>query len=305
MGVAPDRVWFGVSRAGISGGFPRESLESIAIEEDLHKGLVRMGVPDVIPLTLKLGAAESYGESVGAEVWGEGMVCHVALMPHAATVKLAHHPDASTLDANVAIINLAVELARTSSSSSSRCETSCQEEEDSQAGKIAELLHPKIGNQQKNTQIVKSQKGGGGGGEGPKWYKNLKFPRFKNLKLPFKKEKEVVKFDILPKEESGDVKKKTDGGGGEGVGVQVQNKGGTTSPVTIIHGGVMSPEMTAGGNPYHHPQQQRMTMMNGGQDSVGYGYGHAEYVPPPPPPQEVSYSTTMFSDENPNNCSVM
>ncbi|RRT56567.1 hypothetical protein B296_00030897 [Ensete ventricosum] len=142
MGVAPDRVWFGVSRAGTSGGFPRESLESIAIEEDLHKGLVRMGVPDVIPLTLKLpllvppkggfiligtevvhtlgltsvvtsGAAESYGESVGAEVWGEGMVCHVALMPHAATVKLAHHPDASTLDANVAIINLAVELART------------------------------------------------------------------------------------------------------------------------------------------------------------------------------------------------
>ncbi|RZS27577.1 hypothetical protein BHM03_00061081, partial [Ensete ventricosum] len=174
------------------------------------------------------------------------------------------------------------------------------------AGKIAELLHPKIGNQQKNTQIVKSQKGGGGGGEGPKWYKNLKFPRFKNLKLPFKKEKEVVEFDILPKEESGDVKKKTGGGGGgEGVGVQVQNKGGTTSPVTIIHGGAMSPEMTAGGNPYHHPQQQRMTMMNGGQDSVGYGYGHAEYVPPPPPPQEVSYSTTMFSDENPNNCSVM
>ncbi|RRT52152.1 hypothetical protein B296_00035778, partial [Ensete ventricosum] len=172
------------------------------------------------------------------------------------------------------------------------------------AGKIAELLHPKIGNQQKNTQIVKSQKGGG---EGPKWYKNLKFPRFKNLKLPFKK-KEVVEFDILPKEESGDVKKKTGGGGGgEGVGVQVQNMGGTTSPVTIIHGGVMSPEMTAGGNPYHHPQQQRMTMMNGGQDSVGYGYGHAEYVPPPPPPppREVSYSTTMFSDENPNNCSVM
>ncbi|CAL9782039.1 unnamed protein product [Musa acuminata subsp. burmannicoides] len=174
------------------------------------------------------------------------------------------------------------------------------------AGKIAELLHPKSGNQQKNNQNVKSQKGGGGGGsagEGRKWFKNLKFPRLKDLKLPFNKEKEAVKFDILPKEESGDVKKKKKGGGGDGGGVQVQNKGGVSSPMVLTHGGVMSPEMTAGGNPYHHHQQQQrmMTMMNG-QDSVGYAYGHTGYVPPPP--REESYSN-MFSDENPNSCSVM
>ncbi|CAL9209212.1 unnamed protein product [Musa hybrid cultivar] len=175
------------------------------------------------------------------------------------------------------------------------------------AGKIAELLHPKSGNQQKNNQNVKSQKGGGGGGsagEGRKWFKNLKFPRLKDLKLPFNKEKEAVKFDILPKEVSGDVKKKKKkGGGGDGGGVQVQNKGGVSSPVVLTHGGVMSPEMAAGGNPYHHHQQQQrmMTMMNG-QDSVGYAYGHTGYVPPPP--REESYSN-MFSDENPNSCSVM
>ncbi|URD80389.1 heavy metal-associated domain containing protein [Musa troglodytarum] len=173
------------------------------------------------------------------------------------------------------------------------------------AGKIAELLHPKSGNQ-KNTENVKSQKGGG---EGRKWFKNLKFPRFTDLKLPFKKKKEEVKFDILPKEESGDVKKKKKkkgGGGGEGGGVQVQKKGGVSSPVVLTHGGVMPPEMTAGFNPYHRQQQQRMMMMMNGQDTVGYGYGHTGYVPPPPPPppREESYSN-MFSDENPNSCSVM
>ncbi|RWW09038.1 hypothetical protein GW17_00027490 [Ensete ventricosum] len=54
MGVAPDRVWFGVSGGGTLGGFPREPLESMAAEEDLHKGLVGMGVPNVTLPTLKL-----------------------------------------------------------------------------------------------------------------------------------------------------------------------------------------------------------------------------------------------------------
>ncbi|RZR93932.1 hypothetical protein BHM03_00022521 [Ensete ventricosum] len=47
------------------------------------------------------GVIESYGELVDAEVWGEGMVCHVVLMARVATVGLARRPDASTSDANV------------------------------------------------------------------------------------------------------------------------------------------------------------------------------------------------------------
>ncbi|RWW52522.1 hypothetical protein BHE74_00041050 [Ensete ventricosum] len=59
-----------------------------------------------------LGVAELYSESVGVEVWGEGMTRHVALMACAAVVGLAHHPDASTSVADVAA-DLATELART------------------------------------------------------------------------------------------------------------------------------------------------------------------------------------------------
>ncbi|RZS26041.1 hypothetical protein BHM03_00059345, partial [Ensete ventricosum] len=53
MAGAPGWVRFGVSRAGTSGGFSREPLESVSAEEDLHKGLVGMGVPDVTPSMLK------------------------------------------------------------------------------------------------------------------------------------------------------------------------------------------------------------------------------------------------------------
>ncbi|RZS00867.1 hypothetical protein BHM03_00030651 [Ensete ventricosum] len=89
------------------------------------KGLVGIGVPNMTSLTLKevartlgltfvitLGVVELYGESVGAEVWDEGMARHVALMTHAVTIRLTHRPDASTSDADM-VTDLAVELAQT------------------------------------------------------------------------------------------------------------------------------------------------------------------------------------------------
>ncbi|RRT66289.1 hypothetical protein B296_00009953 [Ensete ventricosum] len=125
MAMAPRRVQFGVLGVDTSGGFPRGPLESMAAEEDLHKGLVRMGVSDVAPLTLKevahtlgltfavtSGVAESYGESVGVEVWGEGMTRHATLMARAATVGLASRSNASTSDADT-IADLTTELAHT------------------------------------------------------------------------------------------------------------------------------------------------------------------------------------------------
>ncbi|RRT57942.1 hypothetical protein B296_00041317 [Ensete ventricosum] len=44
---------FSVSGADTSGGLPRELLESVSAEEDLHKGLIGMGVPDVTPPMFK------------------------------------------------------------------------------------------------------------------------------------------------------------------------------------------------------------------------------------------------------------
>ncbi|RRT46991.1 hypothetical protein B296_00054042 [Ensete ventricosum] len=92
---APGLVRFGVSGVDISGGLFRELLESVSVEEDLHKGLVGMGVPDVTISTLKLvevartldltsvvtlGVTNSYGESIGTEACREGIARHVALM---------------------------------------------------------------------------------------------------------------------------------------------------------------------------------------------------------------------------------
>ncbi|RZS03298.1 hypothetical protein BHM03_00033449 [Ensete ventricosum] len=53
MAVAPGWVRLAVSGAGTSDGFSQEPLESVAAEEDLHKGLIEMGVPDMNPPTLK------------------------------------------------------------------------------------------------------------------------------------------------------------------------------------------------------------------------------------------------------------
>lgn len=84
----------------------------------------------------------------------------------------------------------------------------------------------------------------------------------------------------------------------------------------------MPPEMLmmAGGNPYQQQQylqalmqqqqqqQQQRMMMSGAERpafspaQLGYGYGRSVYVPQPYP-HELPYS--MFSDENPNSCSVM
>ncbi|RWW68619.1 hypothetical protein BHE74_00023877, partial [Ensete ventricosum] len=132
MGVAPDRVWFSVSGGGTLGGFPREPLESMAAEEDLHKGLVGMGVPNPLLVPPKGGfiltgrevartldltsvvtssVAESYDESVGTEVWGEGIAHHATLMALAATVGLARRPDASTSDADM-VVDLAASWRR-------------------------------------------------------------------------------------------------------------------------------------------------------------------------------------------------
>ncbi|CAD5163612.1 unnamed protein product [Musa acuminata subsp. malaccensis] len=84
-----------------------------------------------------------------------------------------------------------------------------------------------------------------------------------------------------------------------------------------FQGGNVPPEMMmAGTNPYHQQQQQRMMMMMmlmNGQDRAafpppvgyGYGYGRPVYALPPPPTQPQAEPYTMFSDENPNSCSVM
>ncbi|RWW90180.1 hypothetical protein BHE74_00000669 [Ensete ventricosum] len=47
------------------------------------------------------GVATSYGESVGAEAWHEGMVHHETLMTRAAVVELARRLDGSTSNADV------------------------------------------------------------------------------------------------------------------------------------------------------------------------------------------------------------
>ncbi|RWW29474.1 hypothetical protein GW17_00006007 [Ensete ventricosum] len=113
MPMAPGWVWFGVSGASTSGGFSRELLEWVAAKEDLHKGLVGMGVPDMTPptfnsrspllvppkedfiligreiaRTLNLisvvtsSVTKSYSESVGAETWREDMTRHAILTAH-------------------------------------------------------------------------------------------------------------------------------------------------------------------------------------------------------------------------------
>ncbi|RWV86753.1 hypothetical protein GW17_00051313 [Ensete ventricosum] len=69
MAGAPGWVRFGVSRAGTSGGFSREPLESVSAEEDLHKGLVRMGVPDVTPPMLKSPLSDSDVDVVIELMW--------------------------------------------------------------------------------------------------------------------------------------------------------------------------------------------------------------------------------------------
>ncbi|RZS09741.1 hypothetical protein BHM03_00040892 [Ensete ventricosum] len=58
------------------------------------------------------GVTESYGESIGIEVWGEGMTHHAALVACAVAIVLARRLDASTSDADAAT-DLAVELTRT------------------------------------------------------------------------------------------------------------------------------------------------------------------------------------------------
>ncbi|XP_074559930.1 uncharacterized protein LOC141815975 [Curcuma longa] len=100
------------------------------------------------------------------------------------------------------------------------------------------------------------------------------------------------------------------------------NKGfpASSMPPDYFQPGMMPPEMMmmAGGNPYQQQQylqalmqqqqQQQRMMMSGAERpafssaQLGYGYGRPVYVPQPYP-HEVPYS--MFSDENPNSCSVM
>lgn len=73
------------------------------------------------------------------------------------------------------------------------------------------------------------------------------------------------------------------------------------------HGGSLPHDMLpAGANPYQQQylqalmqqQQQQRMMMNGQFPPMSYGYGQPAYMPQPQP-------YTMFSDENPDSCSVM
>ncbi|RZR78290.1 hypothetical protein BHM03_00003585 [Ensete ventricosum] len=76
-------------------------------EEDLHKGLVRMGVPDVTPTTFRRltirsaitsGVAASYGESADVEAW------------RAVVVHLAHRPTGSISNADMAMVLARIHL---------------------------------------------------------------------------------------------------------------------------------------------------------------------------------------------------
>ncbi|RRT35135.1 hypothetical protein B296_00033174 [Ensete ventricosum] len=61
------------------------------------------------------------------------------------------------------------------------------------------------------------------------------------------------------------------------------------------------PEMMAGANPY--PQLHPRMMMNGpDRPALGHGYGRPASMAPPHPHGEPY---TMFSDENPNGCSIV
>lgn len=69
-----------------------------------------------------------------------------------------------------------------------------------------------------------------------------------------------------------------------------------------FQGGTMPPpEMMAGANPYQQ-LHQRMMMNGPDRPAMGYGYGRPAYMAPPHPHGEPY---TMFSDENPNGCSIV
>ncbi|CAL9154145.1 unnamed protein product, partial [Musa hybrid cultivar] len=121
------------------------------------------------------------------------------------------------------------------------------------------------------------------------------------------------------------------GGGGEalsyGMSLCSPNSGWRQTHITLptadgvgmpgyFQGGNVPPEMMmAGTNPYHQQQQRMMMMMMlmNGQDRAafpppvgyGYGYGRPVYALPPPATHPQAEPYTMFSDENPNGCSVM
>ncbi|RZR87686.1 hypothetical protein BHM03_00015131 [Ensete ventricosum] len=92
-------------------------LCSASAPKILHKVLVRGGgweVACTLGLTSAVtsGIVESYGGLVVAEVWGEGMTRHAALMARGGGVGLARRPDPSTSDADVTV-DLAAKLEHT------------------------------------------------------------------------------------------------------------------------------------------------------------------------------------------------
>ncbi|CAD5196805.1 unnamed protein product [Musa acuminata subsp. malaccensis] len=74
-----------------------------------------------------------------------------------------------------------------------------------------------------------------------------------------------------------------------------------TFPGYFQGGTMLPPEMTAGANPYQQ-LHQRMMMNGPDRPALGYGYGRPAYMAPPHPHGEPY---TMFSDENPNGCSIV
>nr|CAD1817095.1 unnamed protein product [Ananas comosus var. bracteatus] len=94
-------------------------------------------------------------------------------------------------------------------------------------------------------------------------------------------------------------------------------------PAGAVPAGYYQPRMAAAAaapemNPYQQymaalmqqqQQQQQQMMMNSmgylPPPPMGYGYGRAPYMMPPPPHQRGEHYSNMFSDENPNSCSLM
>ncbi|RRT33078.1 hypothetical protein B296_00049564 [Ensete ventricosum] len=77
---------FSVSGANTLGELSLGTARVVSTEEDLHKGLVGMGVPDKVDHMLSLifavilGMTAFYSESIGVEAWREGVVCRVTFM---------------------------------------------------------------------------------------------------------------------------------------------------------------------------------------------------------------------------------
>lgn len=147
--------------------------------------------------------------------------------------------------------------------------------------------------------------------------------------VPYLKEKLKRSIEIVPAKKDGGGDKKDGGGdkkeGGGGDEKKKDGGGGGDAKVELkkmdYHG--VDPYTTFIVPPYDHSHSVHeygstsTTMYNQGYSNQGYGMtnydqGHlnhgyaADYIHAPPPPPPAYYNAPlMFSDENPNACSVM